>query len=42
MEGVKIHESWKALLESHFKSDYMHNLKEFLLSEKTQRKKNFS
>ncbi|KGB27734.1 uracil-DNA glycosylase [Candidatus Liberibacter solanacearum] len=41
MEGVKIHESWKALLESHFKSDYMHNLKEFLLSEKRKGKRIF-
>ncbi|MFV0256538.1 uracil-DNA glycosylase [Candidatus Liberibacter solanacearum] len=41
MEGVKIHESWQALLESHFKSDYMHNLKEFLLSEKRKGKRIF-
>ncbi|AKK20617.1 uracil-DNA glycosylase [Candidatus Liberibacter africanus] len=41
MEEVKIHESWKVLLENHFQSDYMHNLKKFLISEKRKGKKIF-
>ncbi|XCD38580.1 uracil-DNA glycosylase [Candidatus Liberibacter asiaticus] len=41
MEGVKIHESWKSLLENHFQSEHMRNLKEFLLSEKRTGKRIF-
>ncbi|MBL0849136.1 MAG: uracil-DNA glycosylase [Candidatus Liberibacter ctenarytainae] len=41
MERIKIHESWKSLLKSHFESDYMRNLKDFLLSEKQKGKRIF-
>ncbi|XCE14853.1 uracil-DNA glycosylase [Candidatus Liberibacter asiaticus] len=41
MEGVTVHESWKSLLENHFQSEHMRNLKEFLLSEKRKGKRIF-
>ncbi|AHA28051.1 uracil-DNA glycosylase [Candidatus Liberibacter americanus] len=41
MADVRIHESWKSLLDSNFNSDYMHNLKQFLVLEKKQGKKIF-
>ncbi|MEG8098868.1 uracil-DNA glycosylase [Candidatus Liberibacter brunswickensis] len=41
MKEIKIHSSWKILLENHFKSDYMCNLKKFLVSEKIKGKRIF-
>ncbi|MBA5724038.1 uracil-DNA glycosylase [Candidatus Liberibacter sp.] len=41
MESVRIHESWKSLLESQFCSDYMRRLKDFLVSEKQKGKRIF-
>lgn len=41
MSDVIIHESWKSLLDSNFDSDYMHNLKRFLVLEKKQGKRIF-
>ncbi|MBY7649890.1 MAG: uracil-DNA glycosylase [Candidatus Liberibacter europaeus] len=41
MGEVKIHDSWKSLLMSHFESDYMQNLKKFLILEKQLGKRIF-